>query len=269
MSNFDELTKGVGKAIQTVPELYNDALKPSAKEVGKTSSLLLRTINAALSPLEIWVLNKEYNVAEIKKLLALKLENVSPDKIVSPKPYVAVPAIQAISYSMDSEDLRDLYANLLSKAMISDTQEEVHPSFVEIIKQLSPIDAKVFKEIASQCTFPVATLTVSEYESTNPMDRLDGAIKSYSYHNLTNIRFSDYSSVLLSLDNLLRLRLVEERIPGGMENIPDCIKSTPLYTRLNASLEKYMINDRWISENTYVLLVLSDLGKLFFNICVK
>lgn len=35
MSNeFDKLTESVGKAIETVPTLYEDALKPTATESG-------------------------------------------------------------------------------------------------------------------------------------------------------------------------------------------------------------------------------------------
>lgn len=133
---FDQLAKGVGKAIETVPDLYTDALQPTTQESGKTLSLIPRTINAALVPLRQWIAEREYNLAETEKLLAQKLEHVGEDKIVTPEPYVAVPAIQAISYCKNSNELRDLYANLLAKAMNSDTKDLVHPSFVEIIKQI-------------------------------------------------------------------------------------------------------------------------------------
>ena len=46
-------------------------------EADKTSALLVRAIHVALSPLEKWVLQKEYNVAETKKLLEEKLANTS------------------------------------------------------------------------------------------------------------------------------------------------------------------------------------------------
>ena len=75
MSNgANNFLNGIGKAVETIPSLYDDAIKPSAKESGKTAALLVRAINAALSPLEIWVMNKEYNVAETK--------NLSPNDIV-------------------------------------------------------------------------------------------------------------------------------------------------------------------------------------------
>ena len=32
---FDQLAKGIGKAIETVPELYEDAFQPTVQETGK------------------------------------------------------------------------------------------------------------------------------------------------------------------------------------------------------------------------------------------
>ena len=124
MSNgLDNFANSLGKAIETVPGLYDDALKPAAQESGKTLSLIPRAINAALAPIRQWIAQKEYNVAETEKLLAKKLEKLDQQKIVTPEPYVAVPAIQAISYSMNSQELRELYANLLAKSMNSDTKD--------------------------------------------------------------------------------------------------------------------------------------------------
>ena len=158
MNEVNKLVQGVGNAIDKVPEIYDDGLKPATKESGKVLALIPQTINAALAPLRQWIAQKEYNVAETEKLLAQKLEKVEYEKIVSPESYVAVPAIQAIAYSMNSQELRDLYANLLAKSMYIETKERVHPSFVEIIKQMSPIDALVFKKIMGREVNPMINL---------------------------------------------------------------------------------------------------------------
>ena len=148
MSNgFEKLAEGVGNAIQTVPELYEDAFQPTVQEAGKFVARIPRAINAAFSGLDKWILNKEYSVDETKKLLAQKLENVEPEKIVEPEPYVAIPALQALSYSMNSKELRNLYANLLAKSMNVNTKDKVHPIFVDIIRKMSPLDAYIIKII--------------------------------------------------------------------------------------------------------------------------
>lgn len=145
MEGLDKTLEAAGKLLEVAPELYNDTIQPTAIEIGKTGSLIWRAINAALAPLEKWVLDKEYNMAETKKLLGYKLEHLDPSKIVEPDAYVAVPALQAIPYCMDSEVLRNMFANLLANAMNIDNKSDVHPSFVEIIKQLSPYDAETIR----------------------------------------------------------------------------------------------------------------------------
>lgn len=139
MIDSDDISK-IGKCISKV---YDDGLQPAVRETGKIVALIPETINAALAPLRKWIAYREYNVAETEKLLQSKLANVGSEHIVTPEPYVAVPALQAISYSMNSQDLRNLYANLLAKSMTDILKNRVHPAFVEIIRQLTPDEAKI------------------------------------------------------------------------------------------------------------------------------
>lgn len=88
---------------------------------------------------------KESNIEQTRKLLEKKLKNVPVENIITPPMYIGVPALQAISYCMNDESLRNMYAELLAHAMNSDTIDNVHPTYVEIIKQMSPYDALIFR----------------------------------------------------------------------------------------------------------------------------
>lgn len=72
MDGLDKLAQGMGKAIDKVPEVYDDGLKDATKESGKVLALIPQTINAALAPLRQWIAQKEYNVAETKKTIGSK-----------------------------------------------------------------------------------------------------------------------------------------------------------------------------------------------------
>ncbi len=267
---LDKLASAIGDTLKTAPTLYEDGLKPATQESGKTLALIPRVINAALVPLRKWIAEREYNLAETEKLLAQKLEHVGEDKIVTPEAYVAVPAIQAIAYSMNSEELRNLYANLLAKAMNSDTKDLVHPSFVEIIKQMSPTDALVLKEIAKSNCFPLVNLSVSQYESSNfsAIEKMKGAIHNYSYPNVTYISFASYESVLVSLDNLLRLKLTEERFTFNDEDIPQKIQETSTYINYKKELQNLISGDNWEYEEHIHFFSLTFLGRNFCDICI-
>ncbi len=249
----------VEKAAELIPNVYEDGLKSTVKESGDILALIPQTLKAVLAPLRIWIAQKEYNVAETTKLLEKKLENVSEEKIVTPDAYVAVPAFQAIAYSMSNEELRELYANLLSKAMCIDTKEKVHPSFVEIIKQLSPLDAFVFKTIMQQSFTPAVDLILENKE------RDFQTLK----RSVTAIDMKKVDLVCVSIENLQRQGLIS--IPNG-----EYLSNDEAYNLiLNSEYflgekKKYQTVDNGF-EFTYKKKMVNktNLGELFFDVCVK
>lgn len=259
---FDKLAGGVGKAVETVPDIYDDALKPAAQESGKTLTLIPRAINAALSPLRQWIAQREYNVAETEKLLAQKLENINPEKIVSPEPYVAVPALQAISYSMNSDELRELYANLLAKSMCVDTKNSVHPSFVEIIRQMSPLDAATFKIILNSELRPLIDMKIKSPEST-------GGGSNTIFRNVSWISTYPYEQLIVSFDNLERLNLINisDSFYTHSENY-QLTTNTSFYTATKHMILNTLKSGQSYAEDKKVMLV-TDLGNLFGSICIQ
>lgn len=273
MKGFDIMSTGVdsfldatGKAVEVFPKLYDDMIQPTAQETGKILARIPQAINAAFSSLDMWIANRDYNVEETKKLLAKKLENVEPEKIVPPEPYVAVPALQAISYSMNSEELRNMYANLLANSMNSDTKNSVHPSFVEIIKQLSPFEAKLLKSfsISTVKKFPIVMVRGSiDDDDSEGVD-----IFKHIIEPKFGIESDNINTFAIAIDNLIRLNLF-------LVNYEKFFINTDLYTPiLNSDLFLDMKN--LISNNSKFnhcinkngLLEISDLGDSFIKICI-
>jgi len=205
---MDEMQKEIVKeAVKQIPikEIYDDGVKTSMKAAGDVVGLLPRAINAALEPLHKWVLQKEYNIDETKKILQNKLNGIDPDLITPPDSYIGVPVLQAISYSMDSDELRDMYANLLASSMISETKHFVHPSFVEIIKQLSPLDAKLLNLFRYNETYPLCDI-----QEVHTNGKLTPCYHSLFDFKDKNDAFTSKEHLYLtaSLDNLIRLGVV-------------------------------------------------------------
>lgn len=257
---LDKLAGAIGDTLKTAPTIYEDALQPTVQEVGKFAARIPRAINAAFSGLDKWILNREYAINETKKLLEIKLKNVDPEKIVTPEAYVAVPAIQAISYSMDSEELRSLYANLLAKAMNSDTKDMVHPSFVEIIKQMSPLDAKTLQYIFNEQNrgIPIIDLIASR-------NYLDGKSYKILQPNITPITFDSIISITISIENLLRLNLIHiDKLL--YKNGYDSILKTNSFKELSKNL--HAKNPNFEIEVVKKTGDLSVLGQSFCDICI-
>lgn len=194
--NSFDVNLGIAEVVKEVKDTKTVA------EVDTTSALLVRAIHAALSPLEKWVMQKEYNLAATKKLLEAKLQETPVENIITPPSYVAVPALQAISYCMDDDQLRDMFAELLAHAMNTDTVDNVHPTYVEIIKQMSPYDAVVFKKLVKQIVIPCIGIKYVHKESRASYPICDIAVFSnFTKHPLVPTQ--------ICLENLERLHLIE------------------------------------------------------------
>lgn len=198
LDNKGEFLKEVAK------EVYEDVGHPIAQPIGELGGLVPRAIRAALVPLEKWILQREYNIAETKKLLEDKLKNVPIDQITSPEPHIAVPALQYISYCMDNEELRNMYANLLASSMNKVVKDGVHPGFVEIIKQMCPDEAKILKYIVQYSIIPIITLN---YETSTGGTK--AIIKDFSDIG-EKVNCEKPLEIQKYFDNLIRLGMLEK-----------------------------------------------------------
>ena len=221
---------GFGDVVESVKDTK------TFEEADKNTALIVRAINAALSPLEIWVLGKEYNVAKTKKLLEKRLEGISPENIITPPSYIGVPVLQAISYCMNDDQLCNMYAELLANAMNCDCVDNVHPTYVEIIKQMSPFDAVVFQKLLKTLVRPAIGISYQNRRTK----------ASYPVQDI--VAFTDLEKYPLvptqiSLENLERLKLIEINRSARYGN-------DEMYERLKQSV-KYVV-DTFISDNEKV-----------------
>jgi Abortive infection alpha len=135
----------LNEAKALTPEVYKDVAKPVFQEVGSVAG---RTAKALLSPIRglLWGWEQIEKIVEegIKK----RFEKIPEDRRKTPEPEIAVPLIQALSYTAQNETLREMYLNLLANSMDISKEKDVHPSFVELIKQMNSLDAKVFEKIS-------------------------------------------------------------------------------------------------------------------------
>lgn len=245
---------------ETKHQIYVDGAQPALIETGKFIGRIPRAINAAFAPLDCWILKQENNVARTKQLLEKNLQNADPEKIVPPEPYVAVPAINALSYSMDSDELRKMYANLLTKAIYADTKNSVHPAFTEIIKNLSPLDCKLFNAILSTPGQQIACYEI----------RFGKSQSSYSIllPYITEFTFDTPEKICASIDNLERNRLISPKdFHYNNDALYEPIRNTYIYKQIMDLPEEKETNRKVIP---YKISIKSTyLGQAFYNICSK
>lgn len=245
-------------------EIYQDALKPAVSETGQVGGLVVRTLHNLLLPLEEWNLKREYRLKELEQDLNRKLEGKKEEELESPEMYVALPAIQGFSYSMDNEVLRNLYANLLANAMLKKKKFLVHPAFAEIIKQMSPLDALMFKELYEKSLLFRAAIV--DLKLRKP----DGGYITRA-KNITGFSINNHQYQAQSIDNLFRLGLISITNEHFVDDGPyQTIFNSREYMLASTVLStEYNESDEYKIEPVKKVLYITDLGQSFYENCVK
>lgn len=207
----NEITKGIiDKADGVLVEVYKDALSPAVKPIGEILSFLPRTVKVAFNGVEKWLINKEETLRLTAESVREKIKAIPEEKLVEPEPYVAIPAMQQLSYCVNNEELRELYANLLVSSMNADKKWQVHPAFVDIIKQLTPDEAKFVRNLSPNVSQNNALIDARlENEKTGSGSTI---ISNFTNVGLDKVDLPE--NICSYIDNLERLKLIQ--IPPTM-----------------------------------------------------
>ena len=238
-------------------EVYKDSLSPSIKPVGTVLSLLPRTIRLCFSGWEKWIINGEQSLELTAKALKDKVDRIPENKLCEPEPYVAIPAIQQLTYCQDNEVLRELYANLLASSMNADTKWEVHPSYTDIIKQLCPDEAKLLRFLPRNVldSRPVVDIVMDLGDNKGTVTLLT------NFATIGLDALEKPTSIGLYMDNLARLGIIKIRDDRWLvDNIHyKCIE--------NHSIVKGYISDKTNIRCKHKLFIITNLGLSLINVC--
>ena len=243
-----------------VEKTYDDVIHPSAKSIGNTLSLVPRTVGVWLSKWEKWIINGEESIRLTVEAVQEKTLKIPEEKLTQPEQYVAIPAIQQLSYCYDSEELREMYANLLVSSMNLDTKYQVHPSFVDIIKQLTPDEAKLLKKLSKGENYPLIDVNVNFPEG----------FYNVLVHNFTDVGedVCDCPSNIFSyLDNFERLKLIEI---SHIEHLSDdsYYMSLKTHPRISTMMSQPLVEGQSYDVQKG-MFKLTAYGKDFIKICLS
>lgn len=256
-----DTARAVAELAKAVP-IYEDALQPAAKEAGKSLHLVTRAVNAALVPVEglVWGVEKIRDF--VHERVAKKLENVPPDEVQQPKPHIAVPTIEALRYTGEESDLSELYANLLATSMDRATAYRAHPSFVDMIKNMSPDEARIMRFLATAGSQPLINVRMNVKDG-------GGFVLAHRHLSLVGVKAECEHAALSPtyLDNLERLGLIQVQSAFRL-------KADELYAEIEGHPEVKAILDQLRDSATHIMeidkikLDITDLGQQFIKTCV-
>lgn len=240
---------------KTKEEIYKDGFKPIVSETGKGIAIIPRILNGCLANVEMWCMNREFMVKKLKVELEKKLEEIEEENIVNANSRIFISSAQAIVGCWDEKDIRNLYLNLMVADMNINTKEQVHPGFVEIIRQMDSLDARLFTMIYSREILPICNIKKGNNK--------EGYILVYEYMLPDEfLVLGDSKRLVKSLNNLERLNLVEI-------NMDESYTYKKHYSSIESSVA-FMELQKLYGDNFSCdkgLIKKNSFGTDFFNIC--
>ncbi len=142
-----------------LPDIANEGLKPLVQSIGNTLSSIWSVcfgwIDFSAEKLQF---KRQRELISFKETLEQEISKIPEDKLCEPKLSIVGPALEASKFYFEDNDLRSMFAKLIANSMNLETQDYIQNAFVEIIKQLSPHDAKILRIFNSGSTrLPIAS----------------------------------------------------------------------------------------------------------------
>lgn len=251
-------------------DVYVDAVKPTAKNVGGFFGTLSGFFNnVVVYPLKKLNIEYEQKAIAFEKQMQEKYNNIPEENKIEPQLSIVGPAMESLKYNIMDEDLSEMFSNLLVSDLDSRTQNLCTPAFIRIVEQLSPMDAKVYKEI--MCSFRghdigVASIifkkkgTDKQYRSNMPKYFLTVEIGTVNNYDL-----------VLALENLQRLGLVEISFTEWLSNeeIYEIIKQKADVVNFKESLDNNGIEDYDLRIFQKGVLKISGFSNNFAKVCLR
>jgi hypothetical protein len=94
------------KGILEATPIYQDALQPAAQQMGKALETVGKAVNAALAPVGALIWGYDRIRDWLVPALEARLATTPSDRIVTPRPTIAGPAIEALRFAGHEESLR-------------------------------------------------------------------------------------------------------------------------------------------------------------------
>lgn len=255
--------------INLVPKFLDEALTPMAQSVGSTLSSVWTMVFGGIDLYSEKInLKRASNLNKFKEDLEQRVSSVPVQNLVEPPLHIIGPTLEASKFYFENDQLRVMFANLIAASINSEFIDKTHPSFVEIIKQLSPLDAQNLLLFKDKSTHPVAEYRI-------PVGK--GYRKYLTNVFLGNKQVSNLFLVSVSISNLERLGLVDVTYGDKYinESVFDQFYSTDIYNNYQqilttitplGSQSEVLPDKKFIVKKG--LVSLTPFGKNFVRVCL-
>ena len=154
---------------------------------------------------DLWLekqqLKRKKELDDFSNRLNENLEKIPQEEIQEPKYSILGPAIEASQYYLEEEELREIFAKLVSASFDARNNGKIHNSFVEKVKSLSSDDAKLLQLMKELKSIAIGVYYIED-------NNTDG---SYILSEIVCLVFGEQNieKIAVSIDSLVQLGLVK------------------------------------------------------------
>lgn len=217
-----------------------------------------------------------------KEKLAKKLEAIPENQLHPPKAYMANPLLQDMFSYMDNDSLHDLFVNLLASSMEASKDTLVHPAFVSVIKNLSPLDAAALTSARFRgIMFPVYSVmfqgksTAHDLSQTVPFPFKHPSTGSELFSHVMNLSDVNIDSHVQGinkiLDNLIRQGIIETDKTQFLTSPVNYQEDIPFLWQIKKEIEDNLPKDAPQEREVAIIPSLgrvTSFGQDFLHACV-
>lgn len=247
------MPKSIDSAIQNITDT-------PTKEIGNTLGDIWFLVFGGLShAADKKRMKYAYSLEKYKKELEEATDNIPIDRRIEPSIQITAQALEASKYCVEADELRKMFVNLISGSLDRKYENEVHPSFPEILKQLNEKDARFLKIMSEKTSIPVVDLGI---------EKKIGEYRTIARSVLLPYGELSSKECTIAASSLERAGLL--RINTGLESFADSDRYKPfeeldIYRYVESEANKN-------SESVYMsegVCQLTNLGMAFIKVCVR
>lgn len=143
----DKFIDVVNKNPNLINEIYKDTFQGSTRQLGRIGENILKFVSL---PFTFLGLTAEQIEEKYKIFISRAVDKVPNEKRCIPKSAVVGPLLEYVKYLFDDEDsenLIEIFSNLLANAIHSDVKNDVHVSYVHTLLQLGCLEAVILRQL--------------------------------------------------------------------------------------------------------------------------
>ncbi len=248
----NEIIGLVKETPQILSTIYGDLAQPSVKKVGIALETVFEFSTSLLLPVKL--LNEKFKLNFEKRLneYKAKIDLIPEEKLCEVNPQIGTPLIEKLSYTT-SDEISNLFTNLLTKASSTDTVNLAHPGFIQLIERLSVDEARIVLYLNRKDYIPCITFRAHLKDDKGFREVLRNAtmlqfevellfpqnIKTY-LDNLSSMGILDNSHDMYKMDEQIYNPLFEKY---NYEQVYKSHTESGVYEKVEKTKSYYQITD--------------------------